>query len=110
MIVEFRCDFCGQKINREDVTALILVDGAFSVDGEKQKLQLELCRKCASMIRRTKDADREIEIKRMEEMKSEKKLYDICRMKDGSYFGKGKILLHDRNESVHFGEQNHARG
>lgn len=60
VIVEFRCDFCGQRIKREDVTALILIDGAFSVDGEKQKVQLEICPKCASMmIRRWVENERE---------------------------------------------------
>ena len=59
MIVEFRCDFCGQRIRREDVTALILIDGAFSIDGENQKVQLELCPKCASVIRRKRDTDQE---------------------------------------------------
>lgn len=59
MIVEFRCDFCGQRIKRENVTALVLIDGAFSVDGEKQKVQLELCKKCAGMIRRKRETDQE---------------------------------------------------
>lgn len=59
MIVEFRCDFCGQRIKREDVTALVLIDGAFSIDGEKQKVQLELCPKCAYMLRRKRDTDQE---------------------------------------------------
>lgn len=59
VIVEFRCDFCGQRIRREDVTALILIDGAFSIDGENQKVQLEICPKCAGMIRRKRDTEQE---------------------------------------------------
>lgn len=96
MIVEFRCDFCGQRIKREDVTALILIDGAFSVDGENQKVQLELCPKCASVIRRKRDSIQEtggVMLQKKEERRIlpnnqlQKEIFE-----DGYYTGKGKII------------------
>ena len=95
MIVEFRCDFCGQRIKREDVTALILIDGAFSVDGENQKVQLELCPKCSYMLRRKRDTDQESGV--MFQKKEERKILPDSQFQkeifeDGCYTGKGKII------------------
>lgn len=95
MIVEFRCDFCGQRIKREDVTALVLIDGAFSIDGEKQKVQLELCKKCAGMIRRKRETDQESGV--MFQKNEERKILPDSQFQkeifeDGCYTGKGKII------------------
>ena len=96
MIVEFRCDFCGQRIKREDVTALILIDGAFSVDGENQKVQLEICPKCASLIRRKRDTEQESGGVMFQKNEERKILPDSQLQKeifeDGCYTGKGKII------------------
>ena len=95
MIVEFRCDFCGQRIKREDVTALVLIDGAFSIDGEKQKVQLELCPKCAYMLRRKRDTEQESGV--MFQKNEERRILPDSQFQkeifeDGCYTGKGKII------------------
>ena len=74
---------------------MILIDGAFSIDGENQKVQLELCPKCAGMIRRKRETDQESGV--MFQKNEERRILPDSQFQkeifeDGCYTGKGKII------------------